>query len=146
MGNEPHSSSGVSTLESCWTKQNRITLNTRHAEFHKSQYKVLTRHRHLTKDYQRTMFWVTAKGELHRELSKRTDESLRHLSRCGAIGADLLDEGTEAKGAEAKGAGAGRIRDMSLGGYSFAFAKLLHFCWASSIGGAHLLPIHPLTM
>jgi hypothetical protein len=62
MGNEPHSSSGISTLESHWTKQNRITLNTRHAEIHKSQYKVLTRHIHLTKDYQRTMFWVTAKG------------------------------------------------------------------------------------
>jgi hypothetical protein len=80
------------------------------------------------------MFWVIAKGELHRELSKRIGESLRHLSRSGAIGADVINEGAEAKGIEAEGAGAGRIRDMSLGAYSFAFAKLLHFYWASSIG------------
>jgi hypothetical protein len=35
----------------------------------------------------------------------------------------VLDEGVEAVSAEAEGVGAGRIKDTSLGAYSFAFLK-----------------------
>jgi hypothetical protein len=35
----------------------------------------------------------------------------------------VLDEGVEVEGTEAASVGAGRIRDTSLGAYSFAFLK-----------------------
>jgi hypothetical protein len=42
-------------------------------------------------------------------------------AEAASVGAGVLDEGAEAQGREAKGAGVGRIRDTSLGVYSFAF-------------------------
>jgi hypothetical protein len=41
----------------------------------------------------------------------------------GSVGTGVLDEGTEVEGAEVEGVDTGRIRDTSLGAYSFAFLK-----------------------
>jgi hypothetical protein len=45
------------------------------------------------------------------------------LAEAGSVGTGVLDEGAEVEGAEAEGVGAGRIRDTSLGTYSFTFVK-----------------------
>jgi hypothetical protein len=42
-------------------------------------------------------------------------------AEAGSIGIGVLNEGIEVEGAEAEGFNAGRIRDTSLGTYSFAF-------------------------
>jgi hypothetical protein len=61
--------------------------------------------------------------------------------------AGVLEEGTEVIGVGFEGIGAGRIRDTSLGAYSFCLLKkLLHLRWRSSIRRAHFLPIHFLAM
>jgi hypothetical protein len=68
-------------------------------------------------------------------------------SSAGSVEAGVLEEGAEVTGSGVEGVGAGRIRDTSLGAYSFAFLKkLLHFRWRSSVRRAHFLPIHFLSM
>jgi hypothetical protein len=69
------------------------------------------------------MFWVTTKGDCTKNYLTRHAKVYATSAEVGFVGAGVLDEGAEAKGAEAEVAGAGRIRDTSLGAYSFTFTK-----------------------
>jgi hypothetical protein len=85
------------------------------------KYKAFTRYQ--TQHYQRLKFWVTSKGDCTENYLRGQAKVYATSVEAGSIGAGVLDEGAEAEGAEAEGIGAGRIRDTSLGAYSFAFLK-----------------------
>jgi hypothetical protein len=78
----------------------------------------------LSKQLQETMFRVIAKVRLNIETTLRGQAKVYATSvAAGSVEAGALKEGVEVPGAGVKGVGAGRIRDMSLGAYSFAFLK-----------------------
>jgi hypothetical protein len=82
---------------------------------HKSQYKSIYKKRILDKKTTKAQCLSYNKRRLHRELSKKTSGSLRHLNRSRVRRSRCTDEGAEAEGAEAEGNGIGRIRHTSLG-------------------------------
>jgi hypothetical protein len=82
------------------------------------QYKSIYKTQILDKRLPKHNVRVTTKGDCIDKYLRRHAEVYATSAGARSVGAGVLDEGLEAEGA-----GAGRIRDMSLGAYTFAFAK-----------------------
>jgi hypothetical protein len=78
----------------------------------------------LSKQLQRIMFRVTAKVRLNIETTLRGQAEVYATSVVvGSMKVGVLEEGAEFPGAGVEGVGVGRIRDTSLGAYSFTLLK-----------------------